>query len=358
MRKLFSLAMAFVLLAAAVSFSSVNVRAQDKKLTIAEIAAGNKDLTTLVAALKATGLDTVLADPTVGPYTVFAPTNAAFEAAFKALGTTPEKLLADPVMTGGILLYHVVPGAIKSDVVLSLNGAKVATALWNETLSITVADKKVKVNASNVTAVDIEASNGVIHVVDAVLVPKDATGNFKLLADASTTFNKVEKDIIGVASAADGEKTLVAAVSASKDVVAYLTTKNNSFTVFAPSDTAFANAFKILKIEPATLLADTKTLNTVLAYHVLPWPYPASVLAKYDGVIIGTSLPNTAVLITVKDGKVLVNGATVTTADVNAKNGVIHVIDDVLIPPSLMSMVNSAMGTPAMAATMAATATK
>jgi uncharacterized surface protein with fasciclin (FAS1) repeats len=345
MRKLFSLAMALTVLFAAVSFGNVHAQT-DKKPTIVDIAAGNKDFTTLVAAVKAAGLDTVLADPTFGPVTVFAPTNAAFDAALKALNLTADQLLANKELLTSVLLYHVVPGAIKSDVVVTLNGAKVATALWNETLTVAVADGKVKVNSSNVTAVDLEASNGVVHVIDAVLVPKAGPANYKLIADASGAMGKAEKDIIGTAGGAANLKTLVAAVSAAPDVVTYLTSKNNGFTVFAPSDTAFAGALKALNMEASALLADKATLTEILAYHVIPWPFPASVLANYDGVLIGTALPDTAVQITVKDGKVLVNGAGVETADVMTKNGIVHIINDVLLPPALVKAMTAGAATP------------
>lgn len=344
MRKLFSLAMAFVLLAAAVSFSTV--RAQDKKPpTIAEITAGNPDFSTLLAAVKAAGLDTTLADAGAGPFTVFAPTNAAFDALLKDLNTTADKLLADKELLTSVLLYHVVPGKITSSTVVNLNSAKVATALWNEVLTVGVKDGKVTINSSNVTAVDVDASNGVVHVIDKVLVPKDGAKNLKLIADASGAMGKMDKDILGVASGAEGVKTLVAAVTASKDITAYLQNKSNGYTVFAPTDKAFEGGFAILKIKPEDFLKDTKTLNEVLAGHVVPWPFPASVLANYDGVLLGTALPNFALKVTVKDGKVQVGGVNVVKADVNAKNGVIHVIDDVIVTPSVMAMIP--MDTPA-----------
>ncbi len=348
MRKIFSLAMAFILLAIAASFSTA--RAQDKKPpTIAEIAASSPDFSTLLAAVKAAGLDATLADAGAGPFTVFAPTNAAFETLLKDLNTTADKLLADKETLTAVLLYHVVPGKINSSTVASLNGAKVATGLWNEVVTINVKDGKVAINDSNVTKVDVDASNGIVHVIDKVLLPKDGAKNLKLITDASGAMNKMDKDILGVAGGADGVKTLVAAVTASKDITAYLQNKENGYTVFAPTDKAFADGFAILKIKPEDFLKDTKTLNEVLAGHVVPWPYPASVLANYNDVLLGTALPNFALKITVKDGKVQVAGTNVVTADVNAKNGVIHVIDDVIVTPSVMAMMP--MATPAATAT-------
>jgi transforming growth factor-beta-induced protein len=348
MRKLFSLALAFVLLAAAASFSVNTARAQEKLPTIAEIA-GGKDFTTLLAAVKAAGLDTTLADATAGPFTVFAPTNAAFEALLKDLNLTAEKLLEDRVLLTSVLIYHVVPGNIDSTLVAQADGAKVATALWNETLTIAVKDGKVMINESNVTAVDVKASNGIVHVIDKVLVPKEGAANLKLITDTSAELGKVEKDIIGVATGADGVKTLVAAVGAAPDVVKYLQGKNNAFTVFAPTDKAFETGFTTLKVKPEDFLKDTKTVAEVLSGHVVPWPYPSSVLANYNDVLLGTALPNFVLRVTVADGKVQVGGINVVTADVNAKNGVIHVIDDVITTPSLRAML--APATPAATAT-------
>jgi uncharacterized surface protein with fasciclin (FAS1) repeats len=266
------------------------------------------------------------------------------------LNTTADKLLADKETLTAVLLYHVVPGKINSSTVANLNGAKVATGLWNEVVTVNVKDGKVAINDSNVTKVDVDASNGVVHVIDKVLLPKDGAKNLKLILDASGSMGKMDKDILGVAGGADGVKTLVAAVTASKDITAYLQNKENAYTVFAPTDKAFTEAFTALKIKPEDLLKDTKTLNEVLAGHVIPWPFPASVLANYDGVLLGTALPDFALKVSVKDGKVQVAGINVVTADVNAKNGVIHVIDDVIATPSLLAML-----TPA---TPAATATK
>ena len=135
--------------------------------TIAEIAVGNENFSTLVTALQAAGLVDLFADPTAGPFTVFAPTNDAF-AALPA--GTLEAVLADPsgILTQ-ILQYHVVEGAVTSDIVVTLSEA---TTLLGEPITIEVVDGGVVLNGSvNVVMVDIEASNGVIHVIDAVLLP-------------------------------------------------------------------------------------------------------------------------------------------------------------------------------------------
>ena len=131
--------------------------------TIVEVAQGNPDFSTLVAAITAAGLGDALSGE--GPFTVFAPTNAAFEALPEGL---LEKLLLPEnkeVLTK-ILTYHVVPSKVMA---ADVAAGDVAT-LEDSTFAITT-EGGVKVNASNVTATDVAASNGVIHVIDAVLVP-------------------------------------------------------------------------------------------------------------------------------------------------------------------------------------------
>jgi uncharacterized surface protein with fasciclin (FAS1) repeats len=139
---------------------------------IIENAVNSKDHTTLVAAVKAAGLVDTLSGP--GPFTVFAPTDAAFE---KLPAGTVDTLLKDPKgdLTA-ILTYHVVPGKVMAADVLTMDGQKVKTVQGGE-LTINVDGDKVSLTdaaggTSNVTATDVEASNGVIHVIDTVLMPQ------------------------------------------------------------------------------------------------------------------------------------------------------------------------------------------
>jgi uncharacterized surface protein with fasciclin (FAS1) repeats len=137
-------------------------------LDIVDTAAGNKDFSTLVAAVQAAGLVETLKSK--GPFTVFAPTNAAFA---KLPAGTVESLLKpeNKAMLVKILTYHVVSGKVLAADVVKLNGKMVKTVQGGD-VTVTVADGKVKVNDSNVVATDIETSNGVIHVIDTVLLPK------------------------------------------------------------------------------------------------------------------------------------------------------------------------------------------
>jgi uncharacterized surface protein with fasciclin (FAS1) repeats len=135
--------------------------------TIVEVAAGNSDFSTLVAAVKAAGLVDTLNSK--GPFTVFAPTNAAFA---KLPAGTVESLLKpeNKDQLVAILTYHVVAGKVKAADVVKL---KSASTVNGKAASITVAMGGVKIDNANVTATDIKASNGVIHVIDSVILPKD-----------------------------------------------------------------------------------------------------------------------------------------------------------------------------------------
>ena len=154
------------LIAAAASFSATDVKAEPADKTIVEIAAGAEDFSTLVAAVKAAGLVDVLSSK--GPFTVFAPTNEAFaklpEGTVESLlkPENKEKLIA-------VLKYHVVPGKVMAKDVVKVDSAKTAQG---SSVTVTVEGKTVKVDNATVVKTDIEASNGVIHVIDTVIIPE------------------------------------------------------------------------------------------------------------------------------------------------------------------------------------------
>ncbi len=159
MKKFFGLGLAVVL--------ASSVVAQTAPGTIVDVAAGNSTFSTLVAAVTAADLVGTLSS--AGPFTVFAPTNAAFDKL--PAGTVSSLLKPENKATlVGILTYHVVAGKVLSGDVVKLNGKNVKT-VNGATVRVTVKNGKVMVNSANVTAVDVAASNGVIHVLDAVLLP-------------------------------------------------------------------------------------------------------------------------------------------------------------------------------------------
>ncbi|RIH82129.1 Immunogenic protein MPB70 [Meiothermus luteus] len=142
-----------------------NAQSTTQNQTIAQIVATNPDFSTLLTAVQAAGLVETLSGP--GPFTVFAPTNAAFAKIPKA---DLDKLLADKAALTKVLTYHVVAGRVPSSQVVTLKEAK---TVEGQSITIEVKDGKVILNGSStVTAVDIQASNGIIHVIDTVLLPK------------------------------------------------------------------------------------------------------------------------------------------------------------------------------------------
>lgn len=155
----------------AVMLLSVSFSAFAAEGDIVDVASGNKDFSILVAALQKAELVETLQGK--GPFTVFAPTNAAFEALLKALDITAEQLLAQPDLAK-VLTYHVVAGKVMST---DLKDGTEAPTVNGEKIKIDLKDG-VKINDAKVTTADLAATNGVIHVIDKVLVPS----NFKLVA--------------------------------------------------------------------------------------------------------------------------------------------------------------------------------
>jgi len=283
------LAVAFVM----VLFPAVSAGAAEKDIVDTAVAAGQ--FKTLVAAVKAAGLvDVLKAD---GPFTVFAPTDAAFEKLPKG---TLESLLKpeNKAKLTAILKYHVVSGRVMAAEVLKTESLRTVLGAY-------VAVKRDKggvlVDGAKVVKTDIAAANGVIHVIDTVLVPKD---------------------IVDTAVAAGGFTSLVTAVKAAGLVE---TLKGDGpFTVFAPTDEAFkklpeGTVDRLLRPE------NRKQLQAVLTYHVVP-----------GKLLLGEQRPATvqgSTVHVVSAGTVLVNNAQVVKPDIIVANGVIHAIDTVLIPP-------------------------
>jgi uncharacterized surface protein with fasciclin (FAS1) repeats len=291
----------FILLAACTTTSTSTDRQTgggEGRQDIVDTAVGAGSFKTLVAAVKAAGLlDTLKSE---GPFTVFAPSDDAFAKLPKG---TVEALLK-PENKGKltkILTYHVVAGRVTSKDVVKLTSAK---TVMGQEVAID-ASKGVKVAGAKVVTADIDCTNGVIHVIDNVILPKD---------------------IVDVASGAGTFKTLVAALSAA-DLVETLR-GDGPFTVFAPSDEAFAKLPKGT-VEDLLKPENKKKLISILTYHVVS----GEVLAK-DVVKLkeARTAQGQSAKIVVKGDKVMVDGATVTATDIPALNGVIHVIDSVILP--------------------------
>ncbi len=161
-------AVAFAAIATTPATAPAQSKGAKPMQNIVEIAAANGNFNTLVAAVKAAGLAETLSGE--GPFTVFAPTDAAFA---KLPAGTVEALLKDKAKLTSILTFHVLSGKVMSADVVKAGGAKPAS-LEGEKLNIVVRDGSVYVDGAKVVTADIVASNGVIHVIDAVLLPKPA----------------------------------------------------------------------------------------------------------------------------------------------------------------------------------------
>lgn len=263
---------------------------------------------TLLAALGAAGLTDFLGGD--GPFTVFAPTDDAF-AALPA--HTIEALLADTDRLTDILTYHVVAGAVTSDVVVTLPSAE---TLNGASVEITVEGGSVMVDGASVTVVDIEATNGIIHVIDAVLLPEPLP------------------TVVDIATGSDDFTTLVAALSAA-DLVGTLQ-GDGPFTVFAPTNAAF-EALPSGVVDD--LLADVDLLTRVLTYHVTPDLVTST---EVVGLSTAPTLNGKDIAVSVDGGSVMLDDATVIATDIAAVNGIVHVIDEVLLPEIVFDIVQTA----------------
>jgi len=280
--------------------------------TVADIIAESADHTVLAAVLDSADLDVVLAGE--GPFTVFAPTDAAFDAVPPMVLLD---LLTDNAALTNVLTYHVAGDSLMST---DLSDGQNIETLFGADVTITIVDGNVMVNNAMVTVADIVGANGVVHVIDAVLLPPPPTPATVVdIIVNSPAHNVLEAAVVaaGLVDALSGE---------------------GPFTVFAPTDDAFAALPEGLIDD---LLADpTGTLTDILTYHVVAGTAALSTDLS-DGQTIAT-LQGEEVTISIDGMMVMVNDANVVIADLQADNGVVHVIDVVLSLPSGVEQVDLA----------------
>lgn len=277
---------------------------------VVETAGANPNLTVLAEAVAAADLGGTLSGP--GPFTVFAPTDAAFAALLTELGITKAQLLADKPLLTKVLTYHVIAGEVKkADIALG----KGVTTLQGGFFKIDTAAGDVVITdgrnrTAKITTTDVLATNGVVHLVDKVLLPADKT-------------------IVQTAQSTPDFSILVEAVVAA-DLAATLS-QPGPFTVFAPTNAAFAALLTELGLTKEQLLADKPLLVKVLTYHVL------------SGAVLKADVPLGKAVTTLQGETVTVDAtlaitdqrgrkAAITATDVLNSNGVIHVIDKVILP--------------------------
>ena len=274
--------------------------------TVVEVIANSDDHTTLESAIIAAGLDDDLAG--TGPFTVFAPTDAAFE-------LLPEGALDFLLMPenadslAAVLSYHVVPGDTTAAELM--DGMMLPTLVEGDSLFVRVMGDMVHINGAMVTMADIDATNGTVHVIDMVLMQPPAS-------------------VVDVIMQTDTLSTLATAIDEAEldeDLM-----MAGPFTIFAPANDAFA---AIDQATLAALLADPDgDLTDILQYHVVAGTYTSADFT--DGMMLMT-LQGEELEISVMNDTILIDTAMVIMSDLMADNGIVHVINGVLMPESITS---------------------
>lgn len=275
----------------------------DEPMTIAELAADTPQLSALAGALTDAGLISVLEGN--GPFTVFAPNDAAFDAASSTLAGLTQEQVRD------VLLYHVIGGISLPAADIAEGQTYVTTAAETgpdgEQLSMLIerSGNSVTVNGDvDVVTADVAASNGTVHIVDEIILPPNvvmaAMDNPNLFSELVTA--------LGAAANLDANTSIVDALNG-----------DGPFTVFAPDSNAFADA-------PAGLTAEQ--LRDVLLYHVVSGNLDSGEIPADAETLLGQMLSFDGTRISDTSDE----AATITFTDVQTTNGIIHVIDKVLIP--------------------------
>ena len=283
--------------------------------TIVDIAAGNDDFSILVDALEAAGLDDALANESA-TYTVFAPTNDAFVALLDELGVSALEDIPVETLTA-VLLYHVLD--------VEAPASAVATGYYNSlspgpvdgyNLSFYVDKDALTINdRASIIDTDIMADNGIIHVIDKVILPMSITDH----AVANENFS-----------------ALVAAVTKA-GLADALADENAAYTVFAPVNAAFDQFLSDLGVTLDDLTAED--LTPVLLYHVVNAVVPAANVTSGYVPTLATAQDRNVSLQVLVDGGVTLNGSSAVVAtDVVATNGIIHAIDEVVVPPTVVDI--------------------
>lgn len=270
---------------------------------IVETAAKTGEFKTLVAAVTAAELVETLKG--AGPFTVFAPVDAAFS---DLPPGTVEGLLepAKKSTLTGILTYHVVAGKYSAADLADKNGL---VTVNGQRIDVTKSNGEVRIDKAKVVTKDIVCDNGIIHVIDGVLIPED-----KKIPQVADSFGKF--------------KTLLQAAEAAK-LVETLSGKG-PLTLFAPTDEAFGK-LPAGTIESLLRPENRNKLVDILTYHVVAGRVYSEDVIQLDSA---KSVEGSPLKISIVDGKVKINDSLILKTDIDASNGVIHVVDTVLLPPA------------------------
>ncbi|MDN3669799.1 fasciclin domain-containing protein [Echinicola jeungdonensis] len=277
---------------------------------IVEIVVEGNNFTTLEAAVVEADLVTILEGE--GPFTVFAPTDNAFNLFFNENGLSAEELLASPDLSG-VLTYHVLDGEVMASNVNPGEGVTVNGASFYLSEDV---DGNFWINGSaQIVDTDIDASNGVIHVLDYVIVPPSES-----IAEIAVSFTNQNNP----------EFTQLVGALQRADLVGALSDDNGDLTVFAPTDAAFQALYDTNEDWDDFNDIPLETLEAVLLAHVVPVRAFSQDLRQ--GQEIATLNENAMLTVDLSAGTV--GGAALNTSlmNVHATNGVIHVINDVILP--------------------------
>jgi transforming growth factor-beta-induced protein len=290
-------------------------------LDIIETAQSDGRFNTLVAAVTTADLvDTLQSE---GPFTVFAPTDDAFAAYLAENELTAADLLAADSLAD-ILTYHVYTGQVLSSAAISIaESAESQIEMVNgDNAALSLTGNDLYVNLSKVIVADVTTSNGVIHAIDKVLTPPAASA----LSDTNSTIAGL---VTALAGAEPAEFTVLLEALTTASLAGALA-GNGPFTVFAPTDAAFVALLTELDLTQSELLASPDLAN-ILSQHVISGVTIDSVAAfAANGADVQTLNSAEEVTVEINEGTLTIEGANVVITDVQASNGVIHVIDSVI----------------------------
>jgi transforming growth factor-beta-induced protein len=305
------------------AFATPSAQAQETG-TIVDVAlaanAETGEFSILIAALQAANPDVIrkLSNPEK-EFTVFAPTDAAFTALLAELGVTAEQLLSDKMMLSRVLRYHIARGELEaaevlaSDRIRTLQGGRI----WQAGGVLTDLNGR----TANIVQTDIQASNGIIHVIDNVVLPKPKP-------------TQVEGSIVDAALAVNAEtgefSILIAALQAANPDIIGRLSRTGEYTVFAPTDAAFLDLLDELGVTAEELLSDKALVSRVLRYHIIGQELDSTEVLASESIRTwqGGRLFQSEGVLTDANGRT----ANIIDVDIQTTNGIIHVIDAVVLP--------------------------
>lgn len=304
-------------------------------MRIGEVVKSVNNFSMLAEMVETAGMELALEGD--GPLTLFVPDNAAFDAIPAA---TRNALLSDPVLLAEILQYHIVVDQTDRATLARLDAVQTAAG---EPLTITIGvDGKLLAAGAQLVYPDLPAANGVIHVINQLLIPPTIDLALPAAAPAAMAFKESAADetleelkaadtsqqtVVAVINSISGLKTAATAIDAAGMTAALQ--QRGPFTLFVPTDPAFR---AIPDEQLQALLNDSTALADHLRYHLVLGDINSADLANLSTVL--TASGEELVITVQENGQIFVNGLPVYQADIEASNGVIHVIGGVLTPPS------------------------